>query len=348
MEESIAAGECTRSRLNYATAFQEIRAPPRSLYAPGNASILWRVSLPADHEQRLTRARLTLEGLAIGDAFGEMLAYNCAAARSRVDRGLMAGPWFHTDDTEMALSIYTVLERFGHMDRDALAAAFAERFRRDPDRGYGSMARAILRQILAGNNWRKASAGAFSGLGSMGNGGAMRVAPLGAYFADEPDDMILEQGAFSAEVTHMHPEGKAGAIAIALAAAAAWRSRDMSAEEAAGELLRTVHEGTPDGETRIGLTRALKLPFSTSAPTAARLLGNGSAVTAPDTVPFCIWSAAKHLASFREVLIETVIADGDCDTNCAIVGGIVALRTGHEGIPQEWRDARERFDFDLH
>jgi ADP-ribosylglycohydrolase len=96
------------------------------------------MNLPENHTERLERVRLSLEGLAVGDAFGEMLAYNCASARQRVERGLMGGPWFHTDDTEMALAIYEVLRRFGRIDADELALRFAERFRKDPDRGYGN------------------------------------------------------------------------------------------------------------------------------------------------------------------------------------------------------------------
>jgi len=91
------------------------------------------ISLPENHLERLERALLSLEGLAIGDAFGEMLAYNCAAARERVERGLSAGPWFHTDDTEMALSIFETLRTHGRIDADELALRFAERFRQDPE-----------------------------------------------------------------------------------------------------------------------------------------------------------------------------------------------------------------------
>ena len=32
---------------------------------------------------------------------------------------------------------------------------------------------------------------------------------------------------------------------------------------------------------------------------------------------------------------------GDCDTNAAIVGGIVALSAGRENLPPEWLKARE-------
>ncbi|MEO8352257.1 MAG: ADP-ribosylglycohydrolase family protein [Chthoniobacteraceae bacterium] len=304
------------------------------------------MKLPDNHVDRLERARLSLEGLAIGDAFGEMLAYNCASARQRVEHGLMGGPWFHTDDTEMALSIFEVLQSHGRIEPNELALRFAERFRREPERGYGTMARVILRAILSGEDWQQAAASAFGGTGSMGNGGAMRVAPLGAYFADDLDSSLRGEAVLSAAVTHAHPEGKAGAIAIAVAAAVAWQLRDRPKEEAAAAMMQEVYDRTPDGETRIGIARALKLPFFTAPQIAARVLGNGSAVTAPDTVPFCVWSAAKHLDDYKEALVSTVIADGDCDTNCAIVGGIVVLYAGRDSIPADWRDARERFDFE--
>ena len=304
------------------------------------------MSLPPDHLERIERARLSLEGLAIGDAFGEMLAYGSEHARQRVEHGLIGGPWFHTDDTEMALSIFEQLRARGRIDPDELAIRFAERFRSDPDRGYGSMARHILRKILAGVPWGAAAGEAFGGGGSMGNGGAMRVAPLGAYFAADLDISLHGEAALSAGVTHAHREGIAGAVAIAVAAAMAWRLRCQPKEAAARELLQAVYDRTPDGETRVGLARALHLPFHTIARAAARVLGNGSQVTAPDTVPYAVWSAAKHLDDYREALVETVLGDGDCDTNCAIVGGIVVLFAGRDSIPLDWREARERFDFE--
>jgi ADP-ribosylglycohydrolase len=157
------------------------------------------MSLPVNHSERLERARLSLEGLAIGDAFGEMLSYQCGKARERVERGLAAGPWFRTDDTEMALTIFEVLRRRGRIDPNELALQFAERYRRDPNRGYGTMARVILRAILKGVPWEKAAASAFGGTGSMGNGAAMRVAPLGAYFADDLDICLRGEACYRRE-----------------------------------------------------------------------------------------------------------------------------------------------------
>lgn len=304
------------------------------------------MTLPPDHAERVKRMHLSLVGTAIGDALGEMLCYNCANARKRVDAGLMAGPWFHTDDTEMAMSICEVLQKNGRIDPDELAVRFAERFRRDPDRGYGAMARMILRQILQGAHWKLASEAAFEGAGSMGNGGAMRAAPLGAYFARDEDSIVRAEAVLSAAVTHSHREGKAGAAAVAAAAALAWRLRGEPLETASAKLLRGAMENTPPGQTRERIKDAMEIPFSKTSREAAALLGNGSLVTAPDTVPFALWCAAKNLGDYREALIETILGDGDCDTNCAIVGGIVVLYAGENSIPREWQEARERFDFE--
>ena len=168
---------------------------------------------PPDHIERIQRALLSLEGVAIGDAVGEMLAYRHADAPHIIERGLPSGPWFHTDDTEMALSIVDVLKLYGYIHQDALARRFAWRFERDPDRGYGSVTRMQMNEIIHGGDWRQGAASAFGGQGLMGNGGAMRVAPLGGYFADALKRVVDEAHA-SALVTHTHPEGVAGTIAV--------------------------------------------------------------------------------------------------------------------------------------
>lgn len=74
------------------------------------------------------------------------------------------------------------------------------------------------------------------------------------------------------------------------------------------------------------------------------ILGNGSQVISEDTVPFCVWCAARHLDDYEEAMWQTVSALGDRDTTCAIVGGIVVLAVGIDGIPDEWRRSRESLD----
>jgi ADP-ribosylglycohydrolase len=301
----------------------------------------WKANLPTDHGERVKRMQLSLDGLGLGDALGEMLSYQSANAQRRLaEKELPAGPWFHTDDTEMAISIVAVLKSHGELNQDALARRFARRFERDPDRGYGSMTRIQLREINAGAKWRDTAANAFSGQGSMGNGGAMRVAPLGAYFADELA-RCAEAARASASVTHTHPEGVAGTIAVAVGAAMAWQLRDAPQTDFAQIFFAEILRLTPESKVRRGILLASQTPVEVPFQDVAKSLGNGSLVTAPDTVPFCIWMAAHHPRHFVEAIGKTISAGGDCDTNAAIVGGIVALSAGRNSIPSEWLKARE-------
>jgi ADP-ribosylglycohydrolase len=284
----------------------------------------------------MRRARLSLEGLSLGDSFGERFFLPHALAESLVEqRALPAPPWRYTDDTVMALSIVETLEIHGSIVQDTLAERFSRKYQADPNRGYGGMAHRILREIGAGFPWRRVSRAAFGGMGSMGNGGAMRAAPIGGYFADDLKAASVEAQR-SAEVTHGHPEGQAGAAAVAVAAA-----RASGAPSDPTQILETAAELTPDGETRAGISRALQLPLSSSVQSAVRTLGNGSRVISQDTVPFALWCAARHLTHFEEALWATVSGLGDRDTTCAIVGGIVSLAVGREALPSEWLAARE-------
>ncbi|MEY2881848.1 MAG: hypothetical protein RLZZ15_4228 [Verrucomicrobiota bacterium] len=289
-----------------------------------------------DHPERLSRALLSLHGLAIGDGLGEMMFGREEQAYELIKNDqLPAGPWFHTDDTEMAISVVEVLRLHGAIEQDALARGFLQRFAGDPDRGYGSGARRQLRMMIEGVDWRVAARDAFGGDGSLGNGSAMRVAPIGAWFADDLDQVVAEAGA-SATITHVHPEGVAGATAIAVAAAMAWRLRDRHSDEATTEFFSEIHRRTSEGDTRRGVAQAARLRDFTSPVSVARILGNGVGITCPDTVPFVIWAAAKHRGDFREAIAATASVGGDIDTNCAIVGGIVAASVGWNALPPDW------------
>lgn len=290
-----------------------------------------------DHELRMARARLSLEGLSLGDAFGECFFQRAMQMRLS-HRILPEGPWFYTDDTMMAWSIVDVLEAHGQIEQDELAIQFARRFGRQPQRGYGSGAAQLLLRILAGESWKTASPSLFGGQGSMGNGGAMRVAPVGAYFADDPERVVHEARA-SAMVTHSHSEGQSGAVAIAVAAAAACQYRAQPEE--ASSLLQVALQWTPNGAVHEGIAKALTIPPETAVDIAAEALGSGQRILASDTVPFALWCAAGHLNSFEDALWTTAQGLGDIDTTCAMVGGIVALAVGPECLSREWLRLRE-------
>lgn len=289
---------------------------------------------------RADRARLSLEGLALGDAYGMHFEFDSSVDRpgSITNPPLPAGPWRYTDDTEMALSIYALLRAEGRIDPERLAESFARRF--TYARGYGSGASKLLEALRAGGAWRELSPRQHLGERSSGNGAAMRVAPLGAFFADQPS-LIRSEAELSAIVTHTHPDGIAGAVAVAYAAAIACRAREDARKIEPRALLDEVIAATPSGQVRSGLERAASLPAGTSIGEAVTELGNGSSFLAADTVPFALWSAATSLGDFPRALERTASGLGDADTNCAIVGGVVAAYVGRGGIPAAWIERRE-------
>ncbi|WP_308191752.1 ADP-ribosylglycohydrolase family protein [Kitasatospora humi] len=281
-------------------------------------------------------ARDSLHGLAVGDAYG---AQHFVPENLEVLRAgrLPATPWPWTDDAEMACSVFATLRRCGTVNQWELGRSFAQHH--DFDRGYGAAMHRLLRESREGG-WRpERAAGLFGGQGSWGNGAAMRVAPLGAWFAVDPAQAAW-QAARSATVTHTHPEAVAGAVAVAVAAAVAADSRGRRL--APEELLRPVIELTPAGRVRDAIGEALELAKQPHVELAAHRLGNGRNVSAYDTGPFTLWCAARHLDDFAAGLRATASAGGDVDTTCAIVGGILSARLGVAGIPQEWSAAVEQ------
>jgi ADP-ribosylglycohydrolase len=293
-----------------------------------------------ESEERLRYAKRALDGVALGDCFGQSFFMADEIARQRIKkREISNNPWYFTDDTVMAIGIYRILEKYGEIDQDALARAFAENYALDWHRGYGGTAHSILRSIGEGQDWRDVASGAFDGMGSMGNGAAMRVAPVGAYFADDLDKVLYHARA-SAEVTHAHMEGIVGAMAAAVASALLLNKKQGSYLGEGAVFLRDVADKLPDSDTKYKILSAASVPKESSIDFVVSVLGNGIRLTAQDTVPLCLWCAAYFYTSLEEALWMAVSALGDRDTICAIVGGMVSLYA--DELPQQWVSYMER------
>ncbi|MEU1178913.1 ADP-ribosylglycohydrolase family protein [Streptomyces sp. NPDC005820] len=289
----------------------------------------------------------SLEGLVLGDAFGDGWFLRSEEDREGLwaARELRPAPWPWTDDSAMAFVLCAHLAEHGEVLEDELAREFAAAYERDPDRGYGPSMHGVLRRIGEGEYWREVTTGAFGGQGSHGNGAAMRVAPLGAWFHDRPA-LAARLAFLSALTTHANREATAGAVAVAVAASLAAASAEEEAPQRA-EFLREVARYVPDSEVRSRLSVAADFPERTSIRHAVSVLGSGTQLSAQDTVPFALWSAAGHLDDLTEALWQTVGGWGDRDTTCAIAGGVVAARTGTGAVPAVWREACEEIPGDF-
>lgn len=296
-------------------------------------------------QEHLQRSMNSLAGLAVGDALGSALGeFGVGWAGGDQRPELPQSPWFYTDDTVMAQSIVKVLREHDEIDQDHLAELFSQRFMSAPERGYGRGAAALLASIYHGADWAVESQAMFGGQGSFGNGAAMRVAPLGAWFADRPDALSTAAIA-SAKVTHRHAEAVSGAVAVALMAAEFVNSVDKQFGADAGVLARVASQ-LPSGQVQAGIIEASEIPFDHEPLIVSRRLGNGQNVSAQDTVPYSLWVAARHADDFETAIWTAAAAGGDRDTICAIVGGIVACRVGRRAIPMAWQRATESWDED--
>ena len=300
--------------------------------------------MPAPGTSRAMAAD-SLHGLALGDSFGERWFHRSsreALGMIRARQLPAEAPWHWTDDTAMALTIVRALAMHGEIRPHTLAELFGTAYRADPHRGYARGMTVLLPRLAADPRRWHAHAGAlFGGQGSFGNGAAMRIAPLGAWFCHDLG-LAREQARLAAAVTHAHPEGIAGAAAVAVAAALAAASRGGDAPGPA-EFLGRVAAATAGqaGAVSGGLAAAASLTPGTPARQAADLLGSGQRVRASDTVPFALWSAAHHLYDLPGALWTTAEGLGDVDTTCAITAGVVAARTGLADVPAPWLDRRE-------
>ncbi|MET9512895.1 ADP-ribosylglycohydrolase family protein [Streptomyces flavidovirens] len=290
--------------------------------------------------RRLERALASLRGLSLGDALGSQffVPVNYPLLKSRE---LPPAPWQWTDDTEMACSVLAVLAEHGRIDQDALARSFADHH--DFDRGYGPAVNRMLRLIREGGDWRELAAALFNGQGSWGNGAAMRIAPLGAWYADDPEQ-ATHQAEISAYVTHQHREAVVGAMAVAAAAALA---ADPAGPPTPTGLLDGVIALVPRSAVGAGLRRARDMLDYGDAGTVAAVLGCGRRTSAHDTVPFALWSAARALGDFEQGFWVTAQVGGDVDTTCAIFGGVVAA--GKAGAPPAaWLEQTEELPGWIH
>jgi poly(ADP-ribose) glycohydrolase ARH3 len=265
-------------------------------------------------------------GLALGDALGrpweglppQWIRAERATPEAVVSASL-AAPLQYTDDTQMMIGVAETLVEEGCVVEDTLSRKFAANY--DPDRGYGSGSRAIIEAILAEQDHRRLAATMF-GQGSFGNGAAMRVAPVGAFFHDDLD-RVWEEARSSAFPTHTHPLGVEGAQLLATGVALAFRDGPFSPDHFFENLLSRCR--TPE------FCRELTKAASAKHPADLASLGNG--VEALASVPTALAVFAVFPDDFIQTTGNAILLGGDTDTIAAMAGALYGARSGAAALP---------------
>lgn len=243
-------------------------------------------------------------GAIIGDIIGSVVEFN--PIRTTEFEALNPKCEF-TDDSVLTLATAEVL---------LLGGDYAEAYRRwgraYPGRGYGGRFAQWLRDDAMGP------------YNSLGNGSAMRVAPIG--WAFDSLEETLDEARKSAECTHNHPEGIKGAQATAA-------------------LIFLARQGKEKPEMKEYVEKTFGYDLSRTPDEVRRTSRFDE--TCPVSVPeaFIAFFGAD---SYEETVRLTISFGADADTQACIAGGIAEAywRADPErAIPKAWEEfARKTLD----
>ncbi|MHC1628539.1 MAG: ADP-ribosylglycohydrolase family protein [Candidatus Nezhaarchaeales archaeon] len=275
-------------------------------------------------------------GCAIGDALGATYE---GSPFSNVDVTDVAftGRW--TDDTHMMIGMAESLIECRGFNGEHMTWTFIRNWQKEPWRGYGPGPPRVFRLILSGVSWREAAKKLYGGMGSFGNGAAMRIAPIALLYHDKPEE-LREMAYRSAEITHAHELGMEGAAVQAYAISLALKiNKEFSPEE----YLKEIAYFTRSRAYRDKLLTAVRLLDERNRRIIVKELGNG--VEAFNSVPTAIYCFAKNHEDYAKAILYAVSLKGDADTIAAMTGAIAGAHHGEERIPRAWIERLERAEY---
>jgi len=278
-----------------------------------------------------------LVGTAVGDALGAGFEGWRSVSGDEIRREAEARAVLrYTDDTHMMIGVTESLVANRGFNGQHMALRFAENYEREPFRGYGPGPPRVFRMIREGAVWDRVASGLYGG-GSFGNGAAMRMAPVGVFYYDDPRH-LREVAEKSGQITHAHPLGKEGGVlqayAVGLAAAA-----DAAVGLQDRDFLRALADFTEHEAYGNKLNLMAELLGTGSRDQVVGGLGHG--VEALQSVPTAIFSFLSHMQSYEEAVTYAVSLGGDTDTIAAMTGAISGAYLGEEAIPVAWRQRLE-------
>jgi ADP-ribosyl-[dinitrogen reductase] hydrolase len=316
----------------------------------------------------------TLTGLAVGDALGmpfetsrpddpRLVAWDGGYGSSEYHK-LGPGQW--TDDTQMSLALARSLIERGVYDPACAAEHYLSDFYKEA-RGIGKTTHSAMAAMspmqgasgpLTPLPWNRSGS-----LDSIGNGTAMRAAPIGLlYRAPRPGTLILgptwqdrvielaraaaHWARVDATITHRTHEAREGAAAVAAGVSF------LAAGVVKDKLLLAVVELLEPSDVRFVLEdlwrRRDRGEADLGAVIAARPLVNtdpakGIPARVVETV-HAAFACFVWTEYFRDAVRRAIRLGGDTDTVGAITGALAGTYYGLENIPRKLVETLERAD----
>ena len=185
--------------------------------------------------------------------------------------------------------------------------------------------------LLNGVDYRKTGRMEFPD-GSFGNGGAMRIAPVGLAYRHASDDVLRQAVEAALLCTHVHPEAIDGAVIQAKAVAM------LATADPDGLDRRRLVETLVGQSKTFVIQRKLEILLEQPGEGASDddviyTVGNG--VRTSEAVAASLWAFLRYGDRPEECLVRAVNFGGDTDTIGAMVGAQLGSLYGWSGFPAD-------------
>jgi ADP-ribosylglycohydrolase len=249
-------------------------------------------------------------------------------------------PGTTTDDTQLFLAIARAIAETGRLDLDAIAGHHIREYM-ETTKGWGTSTRDSVANLHRGVDWRESAVGP-----GVGNGVAMKIAPVGAYLAIKTVKYREAVNDIANIAMMTHKTSLAVSSGIAHAMAVCYVLTDENNLFSASHFIRAVVTGSRMGQsfleetiTQDNLTDRLGLLRDAMTWDEDKLIAQfgGGACYVYHSLPF---SYAYFLKGPNDIetLYEVASAGGDTDSNASMVGGLLGAVNGMGIFPQHLID----------
>ena len=290
----------------------------------------------------LNKVKGLIFGLAIGDALGRLAEFlTLSSIKKRYgEKGIqdLPEPALFTDDTQMSIAIAEALIKAGEKDIESIMQVVREEFiewSHSPDTPKRAPGRTCLTGVAGmeqGAHWSRSGVACSKGCGS-----AMRSAPIGYLYQNDPEK-LKEVAHATGICTHGHPTADAACIGAAYLVKLALDGLPL--EKMIPELL-SFTEGISD-EWDEAILKVEKCLDWEDEEKALRHLGEGW--VGEEAVALALFCFLKYPQSYEKVVIRGANTNGDSDSIACISGAISGAYLGINSIPENWVKNIEKSD----
>jgi len=288
------------------------------------------------------KARGMIFGLAIGDALGYAVEF-ISLDQIKLQYGPsgtsdLPEPALFSDDTQMAVAIAEALNSAGEKDIESIMFAIKAEFIQwyhspENNRAPGNTCLQGVSNMENGIQWTE------SGVkDSKGCGSAMRSAPIGYLYQNDPEKLRKIASA-SGLCTHMNPTADAACIGAAYLIKLALDG--ISPTEMIPKLLEFTKGISEEFDKAI--LRVEKCLAWSNEEKALEYLGEGW--VGEEAVSLALYCFLRYPDSYEKVVIRSANTNGDSDSIGCIAGSISGAYLGIESIPKDWVKRIEKTEY---